>query len=322
MSLVSVIIPTCNRLEELRRAIASVLAGSYPEFEILVVNDGSEEQPVQDILESFCDTRIRYLRNQHCKGSSGARNTGLDNALGHYIAYLDDDDEWLPTKLQAQVSRLESLDDSWGGCYCGYLLREGKHWRKVLHLRQGSFLRKFLLIENSIGAPSTLLLRRGAAEKVGHFNEDLARHEDYLYLIRFFREYRLAFVDDILARINGHNIPRSVDAEEAKDKLFQLIRDDLATLDPRDRKRYFALQYRELAMLCAGEHQTARSMAYVRKSLGSALLPPIRYVKMFLAIIDSLLRIHLVDRWEELSTWVKITLLERGQNSHSGLPRA
>lgn len=104
--LVSVIIPTYNRSAYLRQAIASVLAQTYPDFEIVVVDDGSMDDTAAVVAE-FADTRIRYERQANA-GRSAARNRGLALARGEYIAFLDDDDLYLPDKLAVQVAFLDA----------------------------------------------------------------------------------------------------------------------------------------------------------------------------------------------------------------------
>ena len=99
---ISVVIPTYNRPDTLKRAITSVLSQTCTDFEIIIVNDSHQERPVWDIINHFADERIRYFRNERSKGGNGARNTGIIKSKGEYIAFLDDDDEWLPDKLYLQ----------------------------------------------------------------------------------------------------------------------------------------------------------------------------------------------------------------------------
>src|SRR6185436_1915261 len=99
MPLVSVIIPTLNRPVFLQAALRSVLCQTSKDFEVLVVDDGSTID-VFPILKGLDDGRIRYFRHESNRGEAAARNTGIRNARGAYVAFLDDDDEWLPEKLR------------------------------------------------------------------------------------------------------------------------------------------------------------------------------------------------------------------------------
>ena len=95
---VSVIIPTYDRSEFLRTAIASVLAQTLQDFEIIVVDDASADD-TQEVVGNLDDGRIRYIRHEINKGVAATRNTGVLNSKGKYIAFLDDDDKWFPEKL-------------------------------------------------------------------------------------------------------------------------------------------------------------------------------------------------------------------------------
>src|SRR5262245_46961170 len=105
MPKVSVIIPTHNRADFLRDAIFSVLNQTFQDFEIIVVDDASTDN-TSEVIGAFNDERIRYLRHDTNKGGSAARNTGILNSQCDYIAFLDDDDQWLPEKLAKQVDTL------------------------------------------------------------------------------------------------------------------------------------------------------------------------------------------------------------------------
>lgn len=109
--LVSVIIPTFNRAYCLGETLQSVLSQTWSDFEVLVIDDGSTDE-TRELVESYvvADPRVRYL-SQTNQGVSSARNFGLENAQGEYVAMLDSDDLWLPWKLEAQVGVLESLPE-------------------------------------------------------------------------------------------------------------------------------------------------------------------------------------------------------------------
>lgn len=98
---VSVVIPTYNRAHLVGRAIQSVLNQTYQDFEIIVVDDGSTDN-TEEVVKSFNDPRIRYIRHDQNRGGSAARNTGIKMARGEYIAFQDSDDEWLPEKLESR----------------------------------------------------------------------------------------------------------------------------------------------------------------------------------------------------------------------------
>ena len=114
--LVSVIIPTRNRAKFLARAIESVLKQKYSKIECIVVDDASMDNTKEAVL-AFNDSRILYLRNKVRIKASGSRNRGIKAAKGHYIAILDDDDEWLPDKIKKQVIKFGSVSKKVGVIY-------------------------------------------------------------------------------------------------------------------------------------------------------------------------------------------------------------
>ena len=106
MILVSVIIPTYNRAKLLKRAIESVLNQTFQDFELIVVDDGSTDD-TKEIVKSFNNQKIIYIYQENFGGAALPKNVGIKMAQGKYIAILDSDDEWLPEKLQKQVTLFE-----------------------------------------------------------------------------------------------------------------------------------------------------------------------------------------------------------------------
>jgi glycosyltransferase involved in cell wall biosynthesis len=183
-ALVSIILPTLNRSNLLAVSIGSVLAQSFWDFELIVVDDGSTED-IEAAIERFGDNRIRCVRRETNGGPAAARNTGIANARGQYVAFQDSDDEWMLDKLHHQVAVLESGE---AGVMCiGSLVR-----------RFGDNVRLFcpkpdneqgqLSIEQVMSDPiaytQTWLVPRYALEQVGGFDEQLAIWEDWDLLLR------------------------------------------------------------------------------------------------------------------------------------------
>lgn len=107
--LISAVINTYNRASLLPEAIKSVLNQTFSDFELIIVDDYSNDN-TPDVVNSFQDPRIRYIRHDENKGLAASRNTGLHHAQGKYIAYLDDDDQWLPEKLARQLEVMENSE--------------------------------------------------------------------------------------------------------------------------------------------------------------------------------------------------------------------
>src|SRR4030043_1206572 len=121
MAKVDVIIPTYNRSESLHSAITSVLHQTYQDFEIIVVDDCSEDDTPK-VIKNFRNHKIRSIRHAINQGEGRARNSGVLNSNAEYVAFLDDDDEWVPEKLGLEVDLLEKAPSEVGGVYTGYLV--------------------------------------------------------------------------------------------------------------------------------------------------------------------------------------------------------
>ncbi len=127
-ALVSIVIPTFNRARYLREAIDSVLHQTYSHWELIIVDDGSTDE-TQSNLETLADARVQVVRRPHEGSVARARNVGLERARGRYVAFLDSDDRWMPSKLQLQVTDLATkAGNRWGYTYYEQI---GEHGEKV-----------------------------------------------------------------------------------------------------------------------------------------------------------------------------------------------
>ena len=180
--LVSVVIPTYNRSKELARAIKSVLNQTYQNFEILVVDDGSEED-LRVVCASFNDQRIRFLRNNTHTNANVARNRGIKEAQGEYIAMLDSDDEYLPHHLNRRIEKIKEWDCD--GIFGSAYIDNGEEQTLKLSrpLRKGELMINYLL-SDGFAQTSSHFYKANAAKAV-LWDETLLRHQDYDFSVRF-----------------------------------------------------------------------------------------------------------------------------------------
>ncbi|MGH7843962.1 MAG: glycosyltransferase family 2 protein [Candidatus Binatia bacterium] len=209
MPKVSIIIPTHNRARLLRAAMDSVLRQAFQDFEIIVVDDASQDQS-EEVVRSFADPRIRYLRHATNKGQGASRNAGIQYASGEYIALLDDDDEWLPHKLEKQVQRLDDSPAKIGLVYTGFCKVAGPDKRviaQVLPEKRGSLFED-MCFRNWIGTCSTVLLRRSCFEKIGWFDETLPSGVDYDMWLRLAKQFDIDCIREplVLYTVHPHSI--------------------------------------------------------------------------------------------------------------------
>lgn len=197
---VSVIIPTYNRAHLLRRTLDSVRAQTFADFEVLVVDDGSTDD-TEAVVTGYDDARVRYLRQPENRGVSAARNRGLREVRGEFIAFLDSDDEWLPDKLARQVARFRELPEEVGLVYTGVESVFGDGSRQVDLPKWRGDVYRMMLLKNVIhGGGSNVMLRRNVVASVGFFDEALPAIEDYDYWLRVTRFFRIDFVEEALIR--------------------------------------------------------------------------------------------------------------------------
>lgn len=198
---ISVIIPTFLRLKATQRALQSVADQSYTDFEVIVVDDGSPN-PQIDCLSGCGIERLKFLRHTENRGPAAARNTGIDAAKGEYIAFLDSDDAWKPTKLALQIEKLAHGPKNVSACATGYCLHKDDRIITVsLDIAPERFRRE-ILFGCTISPGSTLIVKRSVFDAVGRFDESLRRLEDWDWLLRFSRHYDIAFVPEPLAEIH------------------------------------------------------------------------------------------------------------------------
>lgn len=191
-TLVSVVIPTYNRSSELARAIKSVLVQNWQAFEILVVDDGSESD-IKSVCDAFKDTRIRYFRNSVHKNANVARNKGVQEALGTYIAMLDSDDEFLPNHIERRLEKINewNCDGIFGSAYVDY----GAHKDIALSrpLRVGEQMINYLLSDGFAPTPSHFYKREAALTIM--WDEAMDRHQDFDFTVRFSEKF--SFLCDV-----------------------------------------------------------------------------------------------------------------------------
>ncbi len=201
---VSVIVPAYNSEAWIKRAVQSVLSQTITDIEIIVIDDCSNDR-TGEVIQQIDDPRIKYICSQKNEGAGGARNRGIQMARGEYLAFIDSDDEWMPTKLQRQLELLSSLAESWGVCHTGCIIvKDGQ--RSITQLPKEQFsgwaLNHYLHNRFGFLNPSTLLVRRAVIEDVGLFDVRLLRGQDYDWFLRVFQKYQLALVSESLAVIH------------------------------------------------------------------------------------------------------------------------
>ena len=205
--LISIVIPTYNRVFLLQKAIASVLAQTYTRWELIVVDDGSTDDTA-GIIYSLKDPRIQLLALPHCGNIASLRNAGTKAGSGEWVAFLDSDDEWVPDKLEIQLFLLLQEKKRWS--YGGYeLMNEvsqtipGKYG--IFRPLSGWIARPLITTEVAVTIGS-LMIERKLFNEIGGFNTEpkLLYREDYELALRLALKAEALAVPDLLVRVREH----------------------------------------------------------------------------------------------------------------------
>lgn len=189
MPKVTVIIPTYNRPDLLPKAIKSVLAQTWQDFEVVVVDDGQEKSS-ETVVRTFDDERIRYVKHTEQKGCSAAKNIGIKQARGEYIAFLDDDDTFRPEKIELQVKALKNTPDDIGFCFTGSLeIYDNREYQKTVPEGLADYL-ELALRNFSTMIDSSMLYKRSVFDEVGLLDETFPTHTGAEFIIRVTKKYK------------------------------------------------------------------------------------------------------------------------------------
>jgi glycosyltransferase involved in cell wall biosynthesis len=200
--LVSVVMPTRNRAALMERALSSVVEQTFARWELLVVDDASTDATAAAVSR-HCDgdSRIHLHELTEQVGGAAARNRGIEAARGEWIAFLDDDDEWLPRKLERQLDVVLDSPSGAGLVYCSawFVTADGSEHVLQSSAAPAGATRRALLHRNFISTP-TVMVRTDVVRQVGGFDETLPRLQDWDLWIRLAGLTPFAFLDQPLVR--------------------------------------------------------------------------------------------------------------------------
>ena len=280
---VSCVIITHNRISYLKRAVNSVVNQIYKNIEIFVIDDASEDG-TEAYGEELNKIGINYIRinKKDSKGGNYARNLGIQHSTGEYVAFLDDDDYWLPDKIEKQVKYAEKHPDV-GMIYGGLSYEFGNSLLNYKSLPnpdyQGNMIEKGLYIA-PFASTITLFVKRSLLKEIGGFDENMRYWQEYELEIRLMQKTLVGFVPDIVAVANRcgtvkrltsqyDNWEKSVDYLNKKhEQLFSKLSDDM-------KKRKQEYYYREAAYRVSAVGDKKRMKEFYKKA--NAINPKIEY---------------------------------------------
>lgn len=272
-TIVSVIIPTYNRAHLIERAIQSVLNQSYQNFEIIVVDDGSTDN-TKEVVKKLQkkDRRIKYIQHNNKRGGSAARNTGIREAKGKYIAFQDSDDEWLPGKLEKQIEVFKRQPAEVGIVYsdmwriCG---GEKIYWNSpVIKPKDGAIysqaLDRFLETGKGIGIQSAIV-KRECFNTAGIFDESFRRFIDLDLFIRLSKYYYFYHINEPL--VNYYSTGKGISTnDKALIEAYELILKKYSSDIVKNKRTFAKYHYWVGNTLCQND-KMAQGRAYLLQSV-------------------------------------------------------
>lgn len=273
MDLVSIVIPTYKGSDSILKSINSALNQDYKNIEIIVVDDngeGTQEQITTEkmIREYINNNKIKYIKHKNNINGSAARNTGVRNARGKYIAFLDDDDLFLPFKIRKQVEVLSKKTEDYAICYTSYenVFLDGRR-RVITAEKEGNLCYDLLSMKVSV-LSSVLVVKRDAWDEVGGFDETFTRDQDQEFCVRLFHKYKVAAVKEVcmvrnVLKRNVADVDKSVEYRKYYlDKMKYIIK----TFNSDQRKNIYSAQYTDMAKRYSKAKKYIKCFVYLIKS--------------------------------------------------------
>ncbi|WP_170875329.1 glycosyltransferase family 2 protein [Virgibacillus pantothenticus] len=248
--LVSTIIPTYKRADMLSRAIDSVLNQSYTNVEVIVVDDNDpaseHRNKTEQIMRKYQDNKkVKYIKHSKNYNGSVARNTGITNAEGFYVCFLDDDNYFYPAKLEKQVNYL-TINKKYKAVYCGLKYKD----KDVLYDKEGDLSYEQLMGTHIIDT-NMIMIERLIAIKMGGWDERLKRNQDVSFMLRYFRlGYKIGVIKEILCFIDlsdRSNMGSPTQNERYIKQFLDLYKEDIAVCEQRiknAKKNIYSFRFR------------------------------------------------------------------------------
>jgi glycosyltransferase involved in cell wall biosynthesis len=285
---VSVIIPTYNRAGFLENAVASALAQTLQDFEIIVVDDASQDE-TEKVLSQFQDRRVRLIRHETNRGVAAARNTGVVNSRGKYIAFLDDDDEWLPDKNERQLKLLERSPKSVGVIYTGWVGVDADSGRTLYQLTptQRGEIFNAMLLAGTLAPTSSVFLRKECFEKTGLFDLDFEYGEDFEMWLRIAKAFEFDYIKEPLVRYSVPRKERSLSANyNVMIKGFEAQLRKYAAIFASDKKSHSRC-YLSLGVLYCYNGNVRKGRQAFLKGIGRCPFEPRHYFNLGLSLLGA-----------------------------------
>ncbi len=272
MCLVTSVITTYKRAPDIViRALRSVVNQTYSNMECIVVDDSPSDYKLRDdvmhAVLAYSHMGVQYVRHTHTQGACAARNTGLKLAKGEYVGFLDDDDEWLPNKIERQIEGFTNENIALVYCDREVVHEDNRTYHTMLTQYKGNVYKE-LLFDNFIGSTSFPLIRTKALLSIGGFDILMQASQDYDVWLRLSQFYEINYVPDILVKYHVHSGERITTNFTKKINGFERLNSKNSELIQMNRKIRW-MRIIELAPMYSGEGHLFKGIQTWVKAIGA-----------------------------------------------------
>ncbi|WP_144631413.1 glycosyltransferase family 2 protein [Priestia megaterium] len=291
---VSIIIPTYKGARCIKRAIDSLLDQTYTDIEIIVVDDNPpnsiERLETEQIIKTY-KNKLKYIKHEKNLNGAAARNSGIKVATGEFVGFLDDDDYYLPEKVEMSLKALRE-NRNCDAVFCGVIITDNKHVLKVVEptFNNHNMQKKILFDVNMIGTGSNLFLRKSAIDKIEGFDISYYRLQDVEFLVRFFEDYNACWIDNLLivkARGGDNNVPQYNKLFKIKQQFYNDFSSILRKFEKDDLERFYMNEYSKLLSSCFGK-ESSKNLFKAKQDLEKyRSLKPKERISIILSLLGS-----------------------------------
>jgi glycosyltransferase involved in cell wall biosynthesis len=297
--MISVIIPVYEHPDLLQDALNSISNQTTDDYEVLVVDDASSTD-FEPTIDDY-DDWVRLVTHEENRGAAAARNIGIKHADGKYVAFLDADDTWKPTKLEKQRDVFERADDDLGLVYTGFVQYEidGTEWERYPEARGNIYVEE--LERDRVHPTSTVMVRRDVLQEVQGFDTDLPSRQDYDLWIRITEHYEVDYVDEILVdkREQPGSISKDFDSRIQGDKaVLQKVRNRIEEVDILSKSKILSYHYHVLGRDYESNGNRREAVKYLSLAIIRYPLRPVSWAMLAIAILG-------IDRSGRSMNWIK-----------------
>lgn len=280
--MINVILPVYEQPDLLREALQSVAAQTVDDVEVIVVDDASEAD-IASVVTEFGEF-ARLVRHDQNRGAAAARNTGIEFSTGEFVAFLDADDVWKPTKLEKQREVFARSRDDVGLVYTGLVQYEldGTTWERYPDARGHIYVEE--LERDRVRPTSTVMVRRECLDRVGGFDTSLPSRQDYDLWIRITEHYAVDYVDEILVdkREQPDSISKDFDSRIRGDlAVFEKVRRRVSEMDSLTRRRVLSYHHHVIGRDYESNDEREQALRHLSLAIAQYPVRPISWV-MFL----------------------------------------